>query len=394
MRVLFYILIFVQLISFTFTINSQTYNPIPVIFPTIDEKYNAQSYGFGQITSVSGSYYSQTSLNGNPAMLANRNINRGFFFTGPLLLDNLVLFDANIIFSNHPKNYFAFHSDYIRYHETFNEIYNQLTIKTMYIFSISTQSFTYGRSVNKNLSWGIGINFFRPVTATGILGKDPVLIAENNIFSLDLGIDYNKPFTIFKNQFDCECGLYISNIGSRVDSIIHEDYPKAFLPTKLHFGNLLKYQSQTINKSNLNIMLAYQIEKLLVPSPPQVIYSPGGERIIVNGKDPDVSFVKGVFQSFYDAPDGFNEEISEYVHKFGMELRLTYDNIFQMALRIGGVYESETKGEDSFFTLGIRAGFYGFYFDYAKIPGYSNEYMRFNLGYVTSIPDFKLRFVD
>jgi len=37
------------------------------------------------------------------------------------------------------------------------------------------------------------------------------------------------------------------------------------------------------------------------------------ETIIIAGKDPNVSVVEGMIQSWYDAPDSFSEELSESV---------------------------------------------------------------------------------
>lgn len=394
MHRLFYISFFLQLCFVVISNAQKKYNPIPVIFPELENIYNAQMYGFGQISAVSGSYYVQSSITGNPALIANRKFNRGFLITGPLLLDKLHLIDANFIFSNHPKNYFALHTDYTRYLEIVEKIRNNVIANTIFIYRMTTQSLTYGHIANQNFSWGFGIKFYRPEIYSGILGKEPILIMEKNIFSFDLGINYTKPFYISEKQIIYENGLFISNIGARVNIIIHEDYPKAFLPTKLHFGNLLKYRTEVINKSNLDILVAYQIEKLLVPTPPYVNFSPNGEREITYGKDPDVSSIHGMVQSFYDAPNGFSEEMNEYIHKWGLEIRITSGNMFQMAMRIGGVYQHVTKSEDSFFTVGVRAGFYGFFIDYSKIPGYSMEFIRFNLGYITYIPDYKLRFAD
>lgn len=394
MHRLFYISFILQLCFAVISNAQKKYNPIPVIFPELENIYNAQMYGFGQISAVSGSYYVQSSITGNPALIANRKFNRGFFITGPLLLDKFQLVDANFIFSNHPKNYFALHTDYIRYHEIIEKSQNNITLNTMIIYRMTTQSLIYGYIVNQNFSWGFGIKFFRTEIYSGILRKEPVLIRENNIFNFVLGINYVKRFDISEKQVVYENGLYISNIGARVNSIIHEHYPKAFLPTKLHFGNLLKFRTEVINRSNLDILVAYQIEKLLVPTPPYVKYSPNGVKEITYGKDPNVSSIRGMVQSFYDAPNGFSEEMNEFIHKGGLEIRITYDNMFQMAMRIGGVYQHVSKSEDSFFTAGVRAGFYGFYIDYSKIPGYSREFIRFNLGYITYIPDYKLLFVD
>jgi len=58
-----------------------------------------------------------------------------------------------------------------------------------------------------------------------------------------------------------------------------------------------------------------------------------------------------IFQSFYDAPGGFMEELREISCSFGAE----YWYNEQFALRGGYFYENETKGNRKYFTAG--AGF-------------------------------------
>ena len=72
---------------------------------------------------------------------------------------------------------------------------------------------------------------------------------------------------------------------------------------------------------------------------------------IISGKDPDVSFLSGMFQSFGDAPDGFSEELKDFTWSLGAEY--VYQDSF--AFRAGYFNESEEKGARKFFTMG--AGF-------------------------------------
>ena len=113
-----------------------------------------------------------------------------------------------------------------------------------------------------------------------------------------------------------------------------------------------------------------QFTKLLVPTPPMYgsettwddandngLVDEGEEiisennNVIYKGQDPNVSFFKGMFQSFGDAPGGFSEEMREINFSVGTEY--WYDN--QFALRAGYFNEHPTKGARQFFSLG--AGF-------------------------------------
>ena len=70
------------------------------------------------------------------------------------------------------------------------------------------------------------------------------------------------------------------------------------------------------------------------------------------------SFIKGIFDSFADAPGGFSEELKEITWAFGLEY------VFQkaFALRTGYFNESIEKGSRRFLTLGA-----GFDIDFANI---------------------------
>ena len=97
-----------------------------------------------------------------------------------------------------------------------------------------------------------------------------------------------------------------------------------------------------------------ELNKLLVPSP-VATYKDG---VFIGYQQPDMSFIKGIFKSFSDAPGGFSEELKEITWAFGLEY------VFQksFALRTGYFNESLEKGSRRFLTLGA-----GFDIDFASI---------------------------
>jgi hypothetical protein len=99
------------------------------------------------------------------------------------------------------------------------------------------------------------------------------------------------------------------------------------------------------------------VNKLLVPTPP--LYSEDG--VLISGKDPDVSVIEGIFQSFSDAPFG-DKEVRELIYALGSEY--WYDE--QFALRLGYFYEHPTKGDRQFVSLGagLRYNVFGLDFSY------------------------------
>ncbi|MDR1761342.1 MAG: type IX secretion system outer membrane channel protein PorV [Bacteroidales bacterium] len=133
-------------------------------------------------------------------------------------------------------------------------------------------------------------------------------------------------------------GFNISNIGSK---IAYTQNQKDFIPTNLKIGAGLNLD---IDKHN-DLGIYVDVNKLLVPTPPQR----NSEGAIVAGKDPDVSPITGIIQSFYDAPGGFSEEMNECMISAGAE----YWYNKQFALRGGYFHEAKTKGDRKYFTLGL-----------------------------------------
>ena len=72
--------------------------------------------------------------------------------------------------------------------------------------------------------------------------------------------------------------------------------------------------------------------------------------------------IGGIFSSFSDAPNGFDEELKELMFSFGAEY--WYDQ--QFAVRAGYFTESRTKGDRHYFTvgLGLKYNIFGLNFSY------------------------------
>jgi hypothetical protein len=180
-------------------------------------------------------------------------------------------------------------------------------------------------------------------------------------FAVDIA-GYYQSEEIAYNTFDgrWRAGFNISNLGPKLK--YDEAGQENFLPTNLALGAGFDFILDPYNKIGVNA----QVNKLLVPTPPirgvEFIDSNGNgqldpeEEIVDNnaiwkGKDPNVSFFKGVFQSFSDAPNGFSEELKEFTWALGAEY--WYQDVF--AFRTGYFNESDEKGSRKFLSLG--AGF-------------------------------------
>lgn len=186
-------------------------------------------------------------------------------------------------------------------------------------------------------------------------------------FAVDISSYYQSEEMAMSN-FDgrWRAGINISNIGPKLK--YDETGQESFLPTNLALGGGFDFILDEYN----TIGVTAQVTKLLVPTPPKYgtettfddvsgdgVYNPEDgdvlisqtDNVIYEGKDPDVSFFKGMFQSFGDAPGGMSEELNEFTWALGAEY--WFRDVF--AFRAGYFNEHETKGARKFMSLG--AGF-------------------------------------
>jgi len=134
-----------------------------------------------------------------------------------------------------------------------------------------------------------------------------------------------------------------------------------------------------VNLDKYNALsFSIDINKLLVPTPP--FYD--SDRNIVDGMDPNVSVPVAIFQSFYDAPGGFREELKEFTQSVGVE----YWYNQQFALRAGYYNEAELKGNRKYFTLGAGFRLNVFSLDFSYLMPFTQNNplartLRFSLGF-------------
>lgn len=181
-----------------------------------------------------------------------------------------------------------------------------------------------------------------------------------NVINVSQGKEILRLSPIDRVQLNYQVGGALTNFGPKVGYWVELDSLNNFIPTELSGGVLISPELRLNEKVKLNVNIAYQAGKLLVPTPPIYDY-PSGE--ILDGFDPDISPYTALYRSFYDAPGGFREEIQEIIHKIGIETRISYNDRLYMALRFGRFMESWKKGNRKYNTLGISLGAYGFTLD-------------------------------
>lgn len=200
----------------------------------------------------------------------------------------------------------------------------------------------YARLFSDNLAGGIAFRFIYS-NLTGGSYSGGVATKPGISFAADIAGYYNKDISLFDKDGLLAFGVNFSNIGSKMS--YSDSQTSDFIPMNMRVGT-----SVTIDLDNFNeITLSLDLNKLLVPTPP--IYSSSNNDSIIAGKDPSVAVPVAIFQSFYDAPGGFKEEMHEITYSAGAEY--VYNGIF--AIRGGYFHEHETKGNRKYFTAG--AGF-------------------------------------
>lgn len=243
-----------------------------------------------------------------------------------------------------------------------DEIGNPLNYYSPYEFAIDG---TYARKFSEKWSGGMAGRFIYSNLTQGQYVGGTESSAGISV-AADVSIYYQTPVELGDIDGTFAWGMNISNIGTKI-SYSQTNIKKDFIPTNLRIG-----PSLTINIDEYNTMsFMLDINKLLVPTPPiylrdtngQFVTGPDGEKVIEKGKNPEVSVVQGMIQSWYDAPNGFSEEMREF--SFGGGIEYWYNNLF--AIRGGFFYEDKTKGNRKFFTLGAGLKYNVFGIDFAYL---------------------------
>ena len=160
-------------------------------------------------------------------------------------------------------------------------------------------------------------------------------------FAADLSGYYTNNTQMSGRDVDYSFGFNFSNLGSKMSYT--DSREPDFIPMNMRLGTSATVALDRYNK----IALAIDINKLLVPTPPKY----NEDREIIDGKDPNVAVPVAIFQSFFDAPGGFKEEMREFTYSLGAEY--LYNE--QFAIRGGYFHENASKGNRKYFTAG--AGF-------------------------------------
>ena len=221
----------------------------------------------------------------------------------------------------------------------------------------------YSRLFTDHFSGGVVFRYIRSDLTNGQATPSGQSTHAGTSIAGDFGLYYQNVFQLGNQEARWALGTNLSNLGTPISYT--EDAPTTPIPSNMRFGGRFEY---VINNKHCIALLA-DLNKLLVPTPPVMDTDTAtGGYYVVRGKAPPKSIVRGMFQSFADAPgvpkpDGtysvFREEMHEIAYSFGIEY--IFRDLF--ALRTGYFNEHSTKGNRKYFTIGLGGRFSSFTLD-------------------------------
>lgn len=379
MRSFFKIIILTLIPGFTLAQGSQVRinelggqsNPITVAVPFISFAPDSRGAAMGDAgVATSPDAYS---VHWNNAKLAFIDYDMGFSFSYSPWLGNIV--------DDMSLNYLTFYKK-INRDQTFGASLRYFDLGEIQLTDLNGDALgienpreaaidvTYARKLSENLSLGATGRFIWSNLSGNITGAPDV--RPGTSLAVDVGLYYTQPLSLPGIESDLSLGAHISNIGQKITytSESNED----FIPANLRLGAAWTGKLDPYN----SITLAFDVNKLMVPTPPTYVINADGEferdvngnLIIDQGEDPNRPLISGTFGSFSDAPGGFNEELKEFSLSFGAEYQ--YQELF--FARLGYFSEHVDKGDRKYFTagLGFRYQVFGLDFSYL-IPQEQNH---------------------
>ena len=230
---------------------------------------------------------------------------------------------------------------------------------------------TYAQMLSEKMSIGVSIRYIHS-NLTGNAWNSTNNAQAGNSIAADIAWYYKKNLLLSGNNSSFAVGVAINNIGSKMT--YSDDNNKEFIPTNFRTG--VNFTTSLDPHNHLSFM--FDVNKLMVPTPPvyeidedgKIVTDQNGNPVIARGKDPNRSLINAIFTSWFDAPDGFSEELKEFMFSFGLEY--WYNDLF--SARAGYFYENEFKGNRKYFTVGLGFRYKVFGVDFAYlVPTDSNN---------------------
>lgn len=218
--------------------------------------------------------------------------------------------------------------------------------------------FGYSRKLSDRIGLGIALRYINSNLVGGFADQSSVYQA-GNAFAGDLSFFYTNAEN---NGQGLNLGVALTNLGTKI-GYTKDATQKDYIPANFALGTAYK----KVFDENNSIMFGLDIQKLMVPTPPQYTPDDPDENFRINQEYRNKSVVSSWFSSFGDAPGGFSEELQEFQFSVGAE----YSYNDQFFARMGYFHEGKNKGNRKYFTvgLGINYNMFGLNFSYLVPSG-------------------------
>lgn len=234
---------------------------------------------------------------------------------------------------------------------------------TLYYPEELAADFGYSRKLTDHFSGGLVLRYIYSDPTGGLNTPAGEKTSAVNSFAGDLNLYYQRGLTMRNQDAEWALGLNISNVGPPVSYTV--DAEKTPIPTNLRLGGRFQFNIH----ENHTISIHSDLSKLLAPTSP--VMRPDtttGDYMIIRGKEAPPSLIKGMIQSFYDAPgilqsDGSYSALKEELHEIAYGFGAEYTFKKRFAFRSGYFHEHSTKGNRKYFTLGAGASYAFMSFD-------------------------------
>jgi hypothetical protein len=206
----------------------------------------------------------------------------------------------------------------------------------------------YSRKLSQKLSLGVAMRYINSNLAGG-QAINGVSYKAGNAVAGDLGLFYtSNPAQVS----GWNIGMALTNLGSKI-GYTSDLNRRSFIPANFALGVNYARTFQEVHK----VSFGMDTRKLLVPTPPAMGDSLG----LANYQRAGI--VSSWLTSWSDAPGGFSEELQEFNFSVGAEY--TYNHL--LSVRGGYFYESPSKGNRQYFSLGTGITYNAFNLNFSYL---------------------------
>lgn len=361
-------------------LSAQVDEPINTIvtvvpFLTINSNMNL---GMGNLNVVASPYNTQGSAIHNPARMFQSEMNISIAHTPWLRnwdINDAWISDANGHYVINERHAIGFHARRFNHGEREINLIgggSRISDPVEYYGGLA-----YSYRASDNLSLGINANYVHsrlwPV-------NNNFGIVDGQTFSIGFGALYQDDFETSLGNAYYSIGAMVADIGPKI-SYTDSDIIKSPIPTNASLGGLFGIREIA---PKLDVYVAYQMDKLLVPTPDSIDSDANGIQ-----DHQELTLIQGMFGSFTDASGGFKEEWREISHSFGVEAMYNFNTKMRAGLRFGRFYEHYTKGNRKYVTASASFGYAGFYANigylFSNTNSPLNNTISMNIGYQIGI---------